>query len=79
MNQWLKHAVTPSVMQRSVRVSLIVGTLIGAINYGDKILAGSIQSSEWIKAIVTFAVPYIVSTYAAVSTILHMERQKPPA
>jgi len=79
MNKWLKYALMRSVMQRSVRVALIVGTLIGLINYGDKILAGSMQSAEWIKAVVTYAVPYIVSTYAAVSTILHMERQKPAA
>jgi len=45
----------------------VVGTLLGAINYGDRILfVGDMQAVDWSKLAITYCVPYAVATYGAV-------------
>jgi hypothetical protein len=46
-------------------VALIVGTVLNLINQGD-VLWGA-ASLNWTKLVLTYAVPYLVSTYGAVS------------
>jgi len=46
-------------------VALIVGTILNLINEGDALLRGA--ALEFTKIILTFAVPYCVATYGAVS------------
>ena len=46
-------------------VALVVGTILNLINQGDAILGAT--SLNWIKIILTYFVPYAVSTYGAVS------------
>src|SRR6476620_5887742 len=58
-------AISDGVSRRSLYVALIVGTVLNLINQGDAILAGG--PINWAKVILTFAVPYLVSTYGAVS------------
>ena len=54
-------------------VALIVGAILNAINQGDAILGhGEIN---WAKMILTFAVPYFVATYGAVSYRLSLAGQ----
>lgn len=45
--------------------SLIVGTILTAINHGSVILSGSMP--ELYKIILTYCVPYLVATWGAVS------------
>jgi len=61
---WL-YATTGGVPRRSAIVAAVVGTVLNFINQGDAILAGG--SVSWLKAALTYAVPYCVSTYGAVS------------
>ena len=61
---WL-YATTGGVPRRSVIVAAVVGTVLNLINQGDAILAGG--SVSWLKVALTYAVPYCVSTYGAVS------------
>jgi len=57
--------VSDGVPQRSLVVALIVGTILNLINQGDALLgSGELNFS---KIILTFAVPYCVATYGAVS------------
>ena len=57
-------------MVRGFRVSLLIGTILTAINQGDLILAGDLGASNAWKIPMTYLVPYLVSTYASVSAIL---------
>jgi hypothetical protein len=66
---WLSTACEPSVVRRSLRVAAVVGTLIAAINYADRALAGTLSPADWCKIALTYCVPYGVSTYAAVSAL----------
>lgn len=52
-----------SVVARGLRVALIVGTLLTIINQGDMLLAG--QWPPLWKILLTFFVPYGVSTYSS--------------
>lgn len=67
---WLRIALEPPIVKRSLKIAAVVGTILMAINYGDHILSGSLTRSDCVKMIVTYFVPYCVSTYASVSTVI---------
>lgn len=53
------------VRRRAVRVALLVGVILFAINQLDVVLRGEVTPLVVAKIILTFAVPYCVSTYSA--------------
>ena len=63
-------------------MALVVGTVLNLINQGDALLSGAPLS--WAKIVLTFAVPYCVATYGAVSyrmalpTVSNSARQYAP-
>ena len=67
-------AVSDGVPRRSFLVALVVGAVLNLINQGDALLAG--HALDWAKIILTFAVPYCVSTYGAVSYHLKVLRAR---
>ena len=69
MASWLKVAFRKDVVSRGLKVGVIVGTILIAINQGDLLLAGSLPLDALWKIPVTYCVPYCVSTYASVSAI----------
>ena len=73
MQHWLTIAFEKSIRERACKVALIVGTLLGVINHGDALLSGDISLKEWVQIVLTYLVPYGVSTYASVQTIRHHE------
>ena len=75
MRNWLRIATRPDVVRRSLKVGAIVGTILVAINHGNLILQGVVTAEMIWKSLLTYCVPYCVSTYASVQAILH--RQDP--
>jgi len=69
MTSWLKIAVRRDVVLRGLKVGGIVGTILVAINQGDLLLAGTVPAEALWKILLTYCVPYCVSTYASVSAI----------
>ncbi len=67
-----RYAVSDGVPRRSLWVALIVGTILNLINQGDLLLSG--QRLDCTKLLLTYVVPYMVSTYGAVSFRLHAAR-----
>jgi hypothetical protein len=68
MSQWRKmcaYCVSEGVPRRSFAVALIVGTILNLINQGDALQSGAHLGLT--KIVLTFAVPYCVATYGAVS------------
>ena len=62
----LRHAIRhPAVVRRAVVTALVVGTVLTAINQGDRILAGDVTPVVLLKAALTFCVPFVVSTSGA--------------
>ncbi len=71
MNDWIQIAIRRDVLWRSLKVGLLVGTILTAINYGDVIANGEIVPAMWWKIPLTYCVPFSVSTYATVSAVKH--------
>jgi len=70
IRQWLREASQREVVMRSLRVAVVVGTLLVVINHGDRLLRGELDVTACLKMGLTYLVPYGVATYAAVSTRL---------
>ena len=75
IKEWLSIAARPQVYRRSRKVALLVGTILIGINYFDRIAEGQLVSLDYLKMLMTYCVPYCVSTHASVSTILEQERK----
>jgi hypothetical protein len=61
----LSYAVAGGIPKRSLMVAVVVGTVLNLINQGDAMFGTA--SINWLKALLTYIVPYCVSTYGAVS------------
>lgn len=59
------YATTDGVPQRSLRIALVVGTVLNLINQGDALLGTA--HLDWFKLGLTYVVPYLVGTYGAVA------------
>lgn len=70
MKNWLRTAIQKELVMRSLKVTVIVGTLLVAINQGDSLLTGTLPTDAIWKIPMTYCVPYCVSTYASVSAVL---------
>lgn len=68
-DSWIGTALQRAVVLRSLRVAGAVGTLLVAINHGDRLLTGSLLPLDWVKMALTYLVPYGVATYAAVQAL----------
>jgi len=68
MGEWLQHARAPSVVRRAAKTSALVGSILVAINQGDALLVGGLGALSWSKLVLTFFVPYAVSTHASVAS-----------
>lgn len=62
-------ATEKSVVKRATRIGLIVGNVIALINHGDRMIQGTMDGLAWFKCVLTFLVPYSVSTYSSVMAV----------
>jgi hypothetical protein len=67
-----RSCVSDGVPGRSFIVALIVGAILNLINQGEALFGG--DRLNFTKLILTFAVPYCVATYGAVSFRLSASR-----
>lgn len=61
----IHYSLSDGIPYRSGCVALLIGTILNLINQGDAIFSGG--PINWIKVVLTYLVPYAVSTYGAVS------------
>ena len=52
---------------KSLKISAVVGTILNLINQGELIFALDFVNIDYIKSILTYIVPFLVSTYTAIS------------
>ena len=62
----LRHG---SLLKRSLYAALVVGTILTLLNQGDALLAGEWANSLYWKIPLTYSVPFIVSTYGALTNV----------
>ncbi len=51
----------PAYLKRTIRIALIFGSIIFAINHLDEVVSGHATLSVWVKGGLTFLVPFCVS------------------
>lgn len=61
----------PITVRRAIKVALVVGTLLVLLNHGDGIALGAWPA--WWKIILTYFVPYSVSSYSTAAFIRQAE------
>lgn len=74
--EFIQTAATPAILHRSVKVAVIVGTILMLINHGDAIFAGNIDIVRVSKIMLTYLVPFCVSTQASVSATLATKKSQ---
>lgn len=62
-------ASSGQVVKSSLKVSLIVGTVLALINHGPAIVQMTLGMDRLVQILLTYMVPYGVSTYSAVRAI----------
>jgi len=63
------QALSRAVLRRALMMAVGVGSVLVLINYGDKILAGTLTMRDTLKIAVTYCVPFCVSAYSAASAL----------
>jgi hypothetical protein len=53
----------PTLAVNSVRVALVVGSLLFVINHGSAAMENRMSRDRWISALLTYCVPYGVSIH----------------
>ncbi len=68
----LKGMAHKAVISNALRVSLVVGTCLNAINQGTAIWHGA--EVEWGKVLLNYTVPYLVASYSAAKARKALDR-----
>lgn len=71
----LRTACQRPIAMAAVKVALVVGTLLNAINQGGRLLDGLPPS--WFHVVLNYLVPYCVSSYSAARNELRRDREPP--
>jgi hypothetical protein len=79
MKRFITAATEKSTVATSIKVALLVGSVLAVINYGDRIfLHGNMRTLDWIKLAITYCVPYCVATYGAARYAMKHNKDKEP-
>lgn len=54
-------------LRRTVRIALVVGVVLTAINQGGVILGGDATTATWVRCALNFVVPFLVSNAGLLS------------
>jgi len=74
---FLSVALRRETIKRSLIVAVIVGTVLNIINQGD-VVSGN-ATFDLLKCVLTYLVPFCVSTYGSASAVLSMQRSQAEA
>jgi hypothetical protein len=62
---WRHAVVYEPVFRRALQVAFVVGTILFLINQLDVVLSGKVTLLVLLKIVLTYLVPFLVSTYSA--------------
>lgn len=55
--------VNPQFVSTGLKVALVVGSILFAINHGQALLMGQMSRDRWISSLLSYCVPYLVSVH----------------
>ena len=67
LREGLAYIGRPEHLRRTLRIALVVGGILTAINQGDVILKAHATSGTWVKCGLNFVVPFCVSNLGLLS------------
>jgi hypothetical protein len=73
--RYLTLAVRPSIVLRGLKFSAIVGTILVLINHGDTLFTEGLSQTQVLQILLTYAVPYAVSSLSSIQSIIDQEHQ----
>ena len=76
IKQVIELAFEPSIVKRGLKYAIVVGTILVAINHGDRIIAGALTPFQIVQIGLTYSVPYIVSSLSSVQAILAKKQEE---
>lgn len=56
-----------TVFIKALKIAIVIGTILNLINQGDALVAFEMEKVSWGKLLLTYCVPFLVSTYTAIS------------
>ena len=62
----VRHA---PMLRRSLKVAVVVGTVLTLLNQGDTLILGAWQNALYWKIPLTYCVPFMVATFGALTNI----------
>jgi len=68
----LTHGLSQPILSNSIKIALVVGTILNAINQGERIIAGS--EIFWGSFFLNYLIPFCVSCYSASRHEMHQVR-----
>jgi hypothetical protein len=67
MREALRYCRQRRHLRRTVRIALVVGVVLTAINQLDVIVSGDATTTTWVKCGLNFLVPFVVSNLGLLS------------
>lgn len=58
------------IVMRGLKYGLVVGSILIAINHGNAIVEGTVNTTRILQMVLTMLVPYFVSTASSVAAVL---------
>lgn len=68
-SKFLELATSRQVVKTAIKISLLVGSILALINHGQAITQLSLTRTSFIQILLTYLVPYCVSTYSSVKAL----------
>lgn len=63
MTRFFRTAMSRHIVKNSLKISLVVGSLLNLINQGERLLNG--DTISWFHLLLNYLVPYCVASYSA--------------
>lgn len=70
----LKIAFSRKIVFNAIKIALVVGTFLNAINQGEEIING--MHVSWMHMFLNFLVPYCVASYSGAINVLDKSREQ---
>jgi hypothetical protein len=74
-DSFISIATSKQVVSRAARIAIIVGSILAIINHGDALIPWDLNTEKLIKILLTYLVPYCVSSYSSVRAIQAQKSQ----
>ena len=75
MRLFWEYATRRECVYRAVKVALLVGTILALINHSDLLFHKDLNPARIFRILLTYFVPYAVSTYSSAMQALASERR----